>query len=321
MQKRIRNISRIASLLPQIFRHKRIHITQNLASHSAYSSVAMPEILASEPIGVIAGNGAFPILFAQEAKARGHKVFAVCHLQETDPQIEEILDGCLWIKLGQLGALIQYFIDQNIKYVVMAGGISRVKHFGDVKLDMRGTSLLLSLRSTKDDVIMRGIAQELLSEGIQVIPCTIFMKNSICPLGVLTSNDIDADQKNDIAVGVEAIKAMSSQDIGQLVAVREGTIVAVEAIEGSNETIKRAGILGGKGVVIVKCAKPTQDMRFDVPTIGLTTIEVLQESRVSVLALEAGRSIILDKEECVKRANDAGITIIGIEPIVNEVLG
>ena len=203
----------------------------------------------------------------------------------------------------------------------MAGGISRVKHFGDVKLDARGAALMLRLRSTKDDVIMRGIADELLKEGIVVIPCTLFMQSSITPIGNLTKNIPTAEEEIDIQVGIDAISAMSSQDIGQLVVVREGTIVAVEAIEGTNSAITRGAELGGKGTVVVKFAKPTQDMRFDVPTIGLKTIELLKQSKVKVLALEAGRTIVIEREKCIELANEAGIAIVGIEPLVDVILG
>lgn len=309
------------SLFKFLIRKKRRLITQKLALSNSCRKILIPNVLPNEAIGVIAGNGLFPLLFAKEARAKGHKVFAVCHELETDQEIEKYLDGKTWIKLGQLGSLINFFKENNIKYVVMAGGISRVKHFGGVKLDMRGSSLLLKLRSTKDDVIMRGIADELFKEGIDVIPCTIFMQDSVTPLGLLTNKKTTSDQLLDIEVGVQALKAMSGQDIGQLVVVREGTIVAVEAVEGSNEAIKRGAALGGEGTVVVKCAKPTQDMRFDVPTVGLKTIEIMKDNKISVLALEAGRSIIIDKEECIKKANEFGIIIVGISPIVDEVLG
>lgn len=277
-------------------------------------------IPSGEKIGLIAGSGNFPLIFSSEAKSKGHEVIAVCHEGETSSEIEKIADKTYWIKLGQLGSLISVFKDNSVKYVALAGGISRVRHFGDVKLDLRGSALLLKLRSTKDDVIMRGIADELHSEGIEVVPCTIFLSSLITTDGVLTSKKPNSDEMNDIEVGIEAIKAMSSQDIGQLVVVREGVIVAVEAVEGSNEAIIRGGTLGGKGAVVIKCAKTSQDMRFDVPTIGLKTIEIMKQVKARVLAIESGRSIILDKNEVLKKANESDISIIGIEPLVNTIL-
>ncbi len=271
-------------------------------------------------VGMIAGNGPFPFTFAREARQRGHKIVAVCHTGETELAIEQCVDTLRWIKVGELGALISTFKEHQVKYVAMAGGISRIKHFGDVSLDMRGSALLLRLRSTKDDVIMRGIAEELYSEGIEVIPCTIFLSSLITPLGVLTRRGLSEEEKEDIIVGTDAIKAMSQQDIGQLVVVREGVVVAVEATEGSNEAILRGGALGGSGTVVIKCAKTSQDMRFDVPTIGLKTIEVMKEVKARVLALESGRSIIIDREEVLKKAEESRITVVGIPPLVGEVL-
>jgi UDP-2,3-diacylglucosamine hydrolase len=271
-------------------------------------------------VGMIAGNGSFPFTFAKEAKARGHRVIAVCHTGETDTSIEEYVDVVQWIRVGELGKLINTFCDHSVRYVAMAGGISRVRHFGDVKLDLRGSALLMRLRSTKDDVIMRGIADELNSEGIEVIPCTVFLSSLITQKGFLTRRIPSEDEERDISVGIDAIVAMSMQDIGQLVVVREGVIVAVEASEGSNEAILRGGALGGKGSVVIKCAKTTQDMRFDVPTAGLKTIEVMKSAGASVLALESGRSIIIDKDAVIAKADEYKISIVGIPPLVGEVL-
>jgi len=267
-------------------------------------------------IGIIAGNGPFPLRFAEEAKAQGYSVVAVCHIDETEKAIESVVDKTVWIKVGQLGKLIEGFRSEGIKSVAMAGGINRVKHFGDVKLDARGAALMLKLRSAKDDVIMRGIAAELGREGREVIDCTVFLTDCLTPPGVLTRSAPTADEFGDIEVGRDAIRAMSAQDIGQLVVVREGVVVAVEAVEGTNAAISRGGELGGKGCVVVKYAKPTQDMRFDVPTVGKKTIETLIEAKVRVLALETGRSLIMEREEVVSLANKQGISIIGCEPLV-----
>ncbi len=310
-------------LIRSTFRNRRTNPNSLLSQEyqDKFKLLTCSDIPSTETIGVIAGNGPFPFLFSQGAKALGHNVFAVCHENETSIEYPDTIENSIWIKVGQLGSIIDFFKKNKVKYVAMAGGISRVKHFGDVKLDARGAALMLRLRSTKDDVIMRGIADELLKEGIVVIPCTLFMQQAITPIGNLTKSIPTVDERNDIEVGISAIKSMSSQDIGQLVVVREGTIVAVEAIEGTNSAIIRGGELGGKGSVVVKFAKPTQDMRFDVPTVGLKTIELLKQHKISVLALEAGRTIIIEREKCIEMANDAGIAIVGIEPLVNEILG
>ena len=301
------------------FKKKNIFDPVSLAANNQYNSLNSPLIERPSRIGIIAGNGRFPLLFCREAKALGHQLFAACHERETDESLLSMVDGHTWIRLGQLGAMISFFKEMKVEYVVMAGGISRVKHFGDVKLDARGTAMMLKIRSTKDDVVMRGIASELEREGMPVIPCTIFMKEAVCPLGTLTKVEPTSDEFEDIKIGISAIDAMSAQDIGQMVVVREGIVVAVEAVEGTNAAIERGAKLGGK--VVVKFAKPTQDMRFDVPTIGLATIELLVEKEVKVLALEAGRSLLLDKTECLNLANKNGISILGLEPLVKEVLG
>lgn len=283
-------------------------------------TVLISDIPDKAVIGIIAGNGPFPIVFAKEARAKGHPLVAVCHENETDKDIENYVDSVVWIRVGQLGKMIQAFKSGGASHVAMAGGISRIKHFGDVKLDMRGAALIMRLKSTKDDVVMRGIAEELLLEGIEVIPCTHFLKSLVTPLGVLTSKSISDEEGADIEVGVKAILAMSDQDIGQLVVVREGVIVAVEAAEGTNPTIERGGVLGGPGVVVVKCAKTSQDMRFDVPTVGIKTIEVMSHVGARVLAIEAGRSIILEQDKVFELAKNNNISIVGINSLKDEVL-
>ncbi len=270
----------------------------------------------SEPIGLIAGNGSFPFRFVERAHALGHSVIAVGHLGETLPELEQHVDVMTWIKVGELGKLIDTFQAGGVRKVAMAGGINRIKHFGSIKLDVRGAALLLRLRSTKDDVIMRGIAAELMKEGIEVIDCTIYLKECLAREGVLTRAHPTEEELSDIQVGIEAIKAMGSQDIGQLVVIREGVIVAVEAVEGTNAAILRGGELGGKGTVVVKFAKPTQDMRFDVPTIGPATVETLVQAKARVLAVEAGRTLIMDQADVLRLADKNGIAVVGCPPLV-----
>lgn len=288
------------------------------AVRSANSSLGSASVVSpsESTIGLISGNGPFPLRFVEEAKRNGRAVYAICHQGETDPALEQHVEKACWIKVGELGKMISFFRDNGLTQVAMAGGINRVKHFGSVKLDARGAALMLRLRSTKDDVIMRGIADELLKEGVEVIPSTVFLSNCLAREGVLTRSAPTTDEEEDIRVGIEAIKAMSSQDIGQLVVVREGVIVAVEAAEGTNATILRGGELGGKGTVVVKFAKLTQDMRFDVPVIGLKTIDCLVQSKARVLAVEAGRCLMMDEEEVVKAANKNKIAIVGCPSLV-----
>jgi len=264
------------------------------------------------PLGLIAGNTTFPIRFADEARRNDRPVIAVAHRGETPPELESHVDVIEWIKVGELGRMIETFKKRGVRQAAMAGGINRIRLFGGVKLDARGAALLYRLKSTKDDVIMRGIADELSKEGIEVVPCTLYLNDCLVRAGVLTKSQPTEEERNDIQVGIDALRAMGSQDIGQLVVVREGVVVAVEAVEGSDAAIRRGGELGGKGSVVVKFAKPTQDMRFDVPTVGLRTIETMSKVGARVLALEAGRSLIVDEEKVVARADAAGIVIIGL---------
>ena len=268
------------------------------------------------PIGVIAGNGPFPLHFAREAHKAGRDVVVVAHVGETTSELVDAVEYLRTVKVGELGKIIRTFQELGVKEVAMAGGISRIKLFGGVKLDARGAALLARLRSAKDDVIMRGIAEELLTEGIEVVSCTLFLSECLAREGQLTKSAPSEEEWEDIRVGTEAIRAMSSQDIGQLVVVREGVVVAVEAVEGTDRTILRGGELGGKGTVVVKFAKPTQDMRFDVPTVGEKTIRNLIQAKARVLALESGRCLILDEARVVEMADRAGIAIVGCPSLV-----
>ncbi len=268
------------------------------------------------PIGVIAGNGSFPIHFAKEAARAGRDIVVVAHSGETTPELVQHVQFLRWIKVGELGTIIRTFQELGVREVAMAGGINRIRLFGGVKLDARGAQLLARLRSTKDDVIMRGIAEELEKEGIQIVPCTIFLNECLVRPGVYTKSEPSEEEWTDIQVGTDAIRAMSSQDIGQLVVVREGVVVAVEAVEGTDRTILRGGEFGGKGSVVVKFAKPTQDMRFDVPTVGERTVKTLIEAKARVLALESGRCLMLDEEKVVALANRHGISIVGCPSLV-----
>lgn len=292
--------------------------TENLGLQAL--GIPLPEELDSK-LGLIAGYGPLPLEFCRSARERNHQVVVVAHRDETEVEIEKLADSVCWIKVGELGKLISTFVNNGVRQVALVGGIRRVRLFGNVKLDTRGAMLLTRLGSTKDDRIMRGVAAELASEGIQVIPSVMFMAESLAPLGVLTHSAPTTEEEEDIRIGVEAIKAMSGQDIGQLVVVREGVVVAVEAVEGSDKTILRGGELGGPGSVIVKFAKATQDMRFDVPTVGEQTIAIMQQVRARVLAIEAGRCLIVNREQVVRQANLAGMAIIGCPPLTTAACG
>lgn len=285
------------------------------ASSGAVSATNPPLILDKAPIGLIAGSGALPIQFARGAHTAGHPVIAVCHKGESEESLPSEVDVAVWLKIGELGKIISTFKAHGVTKAVMAGGVNRVRLFGGVKLDVRGAQLLAKLRSTKDDVLMRGIASELEREGIQIVESTLFLEEWLVPLGQLTKRVPNEEQEEDIRVGVAAVKAMSSEHIGQTVVVKEGVVVSVEAVEGTDRAIRRGGELGGKGSVVVKFAKLNQDMRFDVPVVGTRTIATMRDVGAHVLAVEAGRCLFMEPDRVLEEAERAGIVVVGCAPL------
>ncbi len=263
-------------------------------------------------LGLIAGKGRFPFLVAEEAKQEGYRVICCGIAKESDPAIEKITDAYQVIKLGQLARLRDFFKSQGVREAVMAGKIEKVRIFkGDVRPDLDMAKVLLKLRDFKDDSLLGGVADYLLSHGIELQDSTRFLKHSLPGVGVLGKKSPSREIQEDIDFGWKAAKTLAGLDIGQTVVVRRKTVLALEAIEGTDEAIKRGGILGQGGVTVVKAAKPNQDMRFDVPAIGLGTLEYLIEAKAKALAFEAGKTLFIDLEAFVKQANQAGIVLVG----------
>jgi UDP-2,3-diacylglucosamine hydrolase len=262
-------------------------------------------------IGLIAGNGAFPLAFARAARQKGIRVVAVAHEGETQPELAELVDSIYWIKVGQLGKLIRIFQEQGVKDVLMAGGIKKTRLFGGIP-DMRGFALLARLLHKKDDSLLRAVADELESEGLIVRESTLYLDNLLSPEGVLTKRRPSEDERRDIEFGWQIAKEIGRMDIGQTVVVKDQAVLAVEAIEGTDEAIRRGGRLCGKGAVVVKICKPKQDLRFDLPAVGTQTIMTMKEVNASCLAIEAGKTIILDREAVIGGAEKAGISIVAV---------
>jgi DUF1009 family protein len=263
-------------------------------------------------IGLIAGNGTFPLAFARAAKQKGIKVIAVAHEGETLPELAELVDGIFWIKVGQLGKLIKIFKDQGVTDVLMAGGIKKTRLFDGTLPDMRGIALLARMVHKKDDSVLRAVAEELESEGITVRESTMFLDNILAPAGVLTKRKPSKDEQRDIEFGWQIAKEIGRLDIGQTVVVKDQAVLAVEAIEGTDEAIRRGGRLCKSGAVVIKICKPQQDLRFDLPAIGMQTIASMQEVKASCLAVEAGKTIIFDQEAIAAEADRAGISIVAV---------
>ena len=263
-------------------------------------------------LGLIAGNGKFPLIFAQQAKREGVSLVTVAHRGETLEGIEKLVDNVTWVYVGELGKIIRTFHETGVQEVVMAGGIKKVKLFANFRPDLRGAAFLARVRSREDDQLLRGVADELEKDGIRVVESTMFLSQIIPPEGVLTRCSPSREQWEDVRLGFETAKETGRLGIGQCVVVKRRVVLAVEAAEGTDAAIRRGGELGKEGFVAVKVSKPQQDLRFDVPAVGLETIGTMRELKGAVLAVEAGKTILLEKEELIREADRAGIAVVGV---------
>jgi len=268
--------------------------------------------MAANRIGIIAGGGQFPLLFTEAAKARGVEVAAVGHQGETDPELEGEADCFCWVKLGQLGRIIKFFKRHEISRIVFLGTITKTRIFRDVRPDIKGLTLWNKIDIKHDDSILRAIATALEKEGIEVVESTIYLQELLFPKGIITRKKPNQEQIADIKFGWRIAREMGRLDIGQCVVVRQRTVLAVEAIEGTDAAIRRGGSLGGGQAVVVKIKKPGQDFRFDLPAIGTKTINTMREVKAVVLAVEAGQALLFDRQETVRQAQKAGIVMVGI---------
>ena len=263
-------------------------------------------------LGLIAGNGKFPLIFAEEAKRAGYSVIAVAHRGETDEAIARIVDAVTWVYVGQLGKIIRIFRQAGVTEAVMAGGIRKVKLFGNFRPDLRGTRFLAKYRSRDDDALLRGIADELAADGIRVLESTLCLSQLIPVEGVLTQRTPRREEWEDIKVGFQTAKEIGRLGIGQTVVLKQRVVLAVEAAEGTDAAIERGGSLAKSGCVVVKVSKPQQDLRFDVPAVGVDTVHCLHRVGGSVLAIEAGKTILLEKESLLHQADLYGISVVGV---------
>lgn len=266
----------------------------------------------NDSIGIIAGGGQFPLLFAESARKQGFKIFAAAHKSETDAALDGLVDSLQWVKLGQLGRIIDFFKANGVEKTVFTGSITKVNIFRDVRPDLKGLGLWNKIDIKQDDAILRAVADRLEEDGIKVVAATDFVPELLFPQGILTRKKPSKDQISDIAFGWKTARAIGSLDIGQCVVVRNQTVLAVEAIEGTDAAIIREGSLGREKAVVVKLRKPNQDLRFDLPAVGGQTIQSMRDVNAGVLAVEAGYSLFFDRESVVRTANEAGIVIVGI---------
>jgi hypothetical protein len=264
-------------------------------------------------LGIIAGNGVYPRLLLESARSSGvREIVAAAFENETDPALTEKADAVEWMRVGQLSRLIKFFRDRQITHAIMAGQIAPRNLF-DFRPDWKALLLLARLRIRNAETIFAAIADELSKNGIELLPATSFLEDHLAGSGLICGPQLSRREQEDVRFGLQIAKEVARLDIGQTVIVRGGTVLAVEAFDGTNETIRRGGKLAGKGAVVVKVAKPNQDMRFDIPCIGPETIGVAAESKVRVVAVEAGKTLLLDKERLIRCATDARVSLFGGE--------
>ena len=263
-------------------------------------------------IGLIAGNGQFPCLFARNARRLGYFVSAVAHKGETDPNLAQVVDHIHWVKLGQLGSLINALKSDGVTKAVMIGGIRKTHIFSRIQPDVRGLALLRRVVERKDDALLRAIAAELEAEGIEIIDSTFGLTDVLADEGVLSVRKPKASEQADIAYGWDIVREIGRMDIGQCVLVKDKVVVAVETVEGTDATIQRGGRLAQGRASVIKRSKPQQDLRFDLPTVGPQTITVMKEVGATALALETGKCIMLEKTVMIRAADSAGITVVGV---------
>ncbi len=267
-------------------------------------------------LGLIAGNGRFPFLALEAAKRLGHEITVVGIREETSPAIEAAAaEGAPasfhWVSLGQLGRCITLLKEAGVTRALMAGQVKHAKIFSGVVPDRAALSVLRRLATRNTDALLTAVVEVLGEHGIEMVDSTAFLEPLLARAGTLTTRGPTEDERADLAFGYDMADSIAGLDIGQTVVVKSRAIVAVEAMEGTDEVIARAGRLAGSGVRVIKVAKPNQDMRFDVPVIGVPTIEALRAAAATVLSVDAGRTLVLDGDRVLDAANQAGIALVG----------
>jgi UDP-2,3-diacylglucosamine hydrolase len=263
-------------------------------------------------IGLIAGGGRFPVLFAESARRAGHRVVATGFVNQTLPELERAVDALTWVKLGELGKLAEALRQGGATGVVMLGALAKVRFFRDAWPDAAGLKLLAQVAVRSDDNLLRAIARWLEEQGLPVEDPTPFLQDRLAPEGVLGRRQPDAEGWADARYGLELARGVGRLDLGQTVVVKDRVALAVEALEGTDACIRRGGELARPGAVVVKAVKPQQDRRFDLPTVGPGTIEVMREVEARLLAVEAGATLVMDRDEMVRLADRAGIAVVGV---------
>ena len=264
-------------------------------------------------LGLIAGKGAYPRVLAESARKQGvERLYAIAFKKETDPVIERYVDQVDWISIGQMSAMLDALKASGMRHAVMAGQITPT-HLFRIRPDKRMLGLLARLKQRNAETIFGAIADELKTAGVELMPASLFMQSTMPGPGRLGGRSLAEVQREDVSLGLRVAKTTSGLDIGQTVVIKDGTVLAVEAFEGTDETILRGGKMGGAGAVVVKVAKPGHDMRFDIPVVGERTMKTLGKIKAAVLAVEAERTILLEREKLVGMADAQGLVFVAVD--------
>jgi UDP-2,3-diacylglucosamine hydrolase len=262
--------------------------------------------------GLIAGNGRFPFLVLEGARKAGVSLSVAAIREETDPEIERMADSIIWVGIGQLGKMIRFFKREGVEQAIMAGQVKHVQIFSGALPDVRMLKMLLRLPRRNTDALIGGVADELASEGIELIDSTYFLQDHLPQVGTLSRRAPDERERGDIEYGLEVAREIARLDLGQTIVVRSRACVAIEAMEGTDATVRRAGTLARGRLTVVKVAKPDQDMRFDVPVVGVPTIESMIEAGATCLCITAGKTLIFDRTEMIKLADQKRIAVVAV---------
>lgn len=267
-------------------------------------------------LGLIAGNGQFPFLVLEAAKRLGHEVIVIGIREETDSALAEVaaehrLNSFHWVSLGQLGKCIDILTKAGASRALMAGQVKHTKLFTGVVPDRVMLATLARVVTKNTDALMSAVAETFEKHGIELVDSTSFLGPLLAKQGLLTSREPSEDERSDLQFGYEMADAVARLDIGQTIVVKDRAVVAIEAMEGTDAVIARAGQLAGAGVRVIKVAKPKQDMRFDVPVVGIPTIRAMQKAAANVLSVDAGVTLVLDGERVIEEAEKAGIVVVG----------
>ena len=267
---------------------------------------ATPQIL-----GIIAGNGVYPRLLANAAQKAGvKKIIAAAFTDETDPELKQHVHLLEWMRVGQLNRLLRFFGEHKVHHAIMAGQIAP-KNLFDLRPDWKALLLLGKLKQRNAESIFAAIANELAKVDVDLLPAITFLEDDLASTGLIAGAKLSRREEEDLDFGWKIAKEIARLDIGQTVIVKNGTVVAVEAFEGTNDAVRRGGALAGEGSAMIKVAKPNQDMRFDVPVIGVETVRIAAEAKLRVISVEAGKTLLLERDAVIDLANRSKISIVG----------